>query len=226
MTDIHSHLLPQLDDGSRSVEESLELLRALAAQGIDRVAATPHFYPDETSPEDFLARRAASAARLEAVWTPELPRIILGAEVYCFEGIARAAVEDLRIQGTELLLLEMPFRAWTGRMVDEVLDLNARRGVRVLLAHIERYLRFQKQEVWDTLLEAGVLFQSNASFFLDWRTRRKALRMLKGGRIHLLGSDCHNMTARPEWGRRWRPSARRAGISWRETLLFQSRNEL
>lgn len=198
MIDIHTHLLPQMDDGSKSLTESLAMLRALADQGVSRVAATPHFYPGETGPEEFLARRAASAARLEEGLNPELPRITLGAEVYYFEGIARAeAAEALRIQGTELLLLEMPFRAWTARMVDEVLDLNARRGVRVLLAHIERYLRFQKGEVWDVLEAAGVLFQSNASFFLDWKTRRRALRMLKAGRIHLLGSDCHNMTTRP-----------------------------
>lgn len=198
MIDIHTHLLPQMDDGSKSLMESLAMLRALADQGVSRVAATPHFYPGETSREEFLARRGAAAARLEEGLTPELPRIMLGAEVYYFEGIARAeAAEELRIQGTELLLVEMPFRAWTARMVDEVLDLNARRGMRVLLAHIERYLRFQKPEVWDVLEEAGVLFQSNASFFLDWKTRRKALRMLKAGRIHLLGSDCHNMTTRP-----------------------------
>lgn len=200
MTDIHSHVLPRMDDGSRSTEESLELLRALADQGIDRVAATPHFYPGETDPEEFLARRAAAAARLtEALSsTPGLPRLTLGAEVYYFEGIARTeAAEALRIQGTQLLLLEMPTRPWTARMVDEVLELNARRDVTVLLAHVERYLRGQEPEVWDTLLEGGVLAQSNASFFLDWRTRRKALRMLKAGRIHLLGSDCHSMRSRP-----------------------------
>lgn len=198
MTDIHSHVLPRIDDGSGSTEESLELLRALAGQGIDRVAATPHFYPGETDPEDFLTRRAEAAARLTEAWIPGLPRLVLGAEVYYFEGIARAeAAKALRIEGTQLLLLEMPFRPWTARMVDEVLALNARRDVTVLLAHVERYLRFQTPEVWDALLEGGVLAQSNASFFLDWRTRRRALRMLKAGRIHLLGSDCHNMRTRP-----------------------------
>lgn len=198
MTDIHTHLLPRMDDGSKSLAESLSMLRALADQGIQRVAATSHFYPGETSPEDFIRRRAAAAAELAEAWTPDLPQILLGAEVYYFEGIARAeAAEELRIQDTELLLLEMPMGAWTARMVEEIVDLNTRRGVRVLLAHVERYLRFQKAEVWDTLLAQDVLFQSNASFFLDWKTRRKALRMLKAGRIHLLGSDCHNMTARP-----------------------------
>lgn len=198
MTDIHSHILPNLDDGSQSLEESLEMLRVMSVQGISRVAATPHFYPGEISPEDFLIRRAAAAARLTKAWSPEFPQIFLGAEVYYFEGIARAqAVEELRIQGTELLLLEMPFRAWTVRMVDELLELNARKGVTVLLAHMERYQRFQKPKVWDLLLRQGVQMQSNADFFLHWKTRRRALRMLKAGKIHLLGSDSHNMTVRP-----------------------------
>ena len=57
MIDLHSHILPQMDDGSRSVDESLQMLAALAAQGVTDVAATPHFYASENSPERFLARR-------------------------------------------------------------------------------------------------------------------------------------------------------------------------
>ena len=64
MTDIHSHILPGMDDGSRSTEESLAMLAASAAQGVRAIAATPHFYAMENSPEEFLARRAAAVARL------------------------------------------------------------------------------------------------------------------------------------------------------------------
>lgn len=104
---------------------------------------------------------------------------------------------ELRIEGTTLLLVEMPFQIWTERMVREVAALQEHPDITVLLAHIERYLGSQRKSVWDELLEAGVLMQSNASFFLRWRTRRRALRLLEAGRIHLLGSDCHNMEERP-----------------------------
>lgn len=198
MIDIHSHILPRMDDGSGSTAESLELLRSTAAQGIGCIVATPHFYAEENDPQRFLNRRAACAARLRESWQPGLPRMLLGAEVHYFEGIGRVAEIDLmKIESTRLLLLEMPFCPWTDRMLAEVQELNRRRDMTVLLAHIERYLRWQEPKVWDELRDGGVLMQSNAEFFLHWRTRRKAANMLETGRIQFLGSDCHNMTVRP-----------------------------
>ena len=197
LIDFHSHVLPEMDDGSKSVEESLRMLAVSASQGISYMAATPHFYPSETSLERFLDRRKRAAERLRAVWRPAFPKLLLGAEVYFFDGISRAAeVEALRIEGTSLLLLEMPLQTWSGRMAAEVRALHGRSGCTVVLAHIERYLRLQKRAVWDELLEAGILMQSNASFFLHWSTKRKAVHMLDAGRIHLLGSDCHNLAER------------------------------
>ena len=76
MMDFHTHLLPEMDDGSRSVEESLAMLKQMAAQNINWAAATPHFYAFQESPEQFLKRRSASAARLQkemSQWK-DLPR--------------------------------------------------------------------------------------------------------------------------------------------------------
>ena len=196
--DVHAHILPGMDDGSGSVEESLTLLRSSAAQGVGRMAATPHFDPQELGPKAFLARREAAAESLRAAWEPGLPELLLGAEVSYFEGVSRTAELDaLRIEGSELLLLEMPFRAWPERLVREVADINRRQGLTVLLAHVERYLWYQKPEAWDTLLQAGILCQCNAGFFLDLRTRRRALRLLKEGKVHFLASDCHNPRSQP-----------------------------
>ena len=66
MIDFHSHILPGMDDGSQTVEESLTLLEMLRAQGVDTVAATPHFYARENSPEVFLRRRREAWERLDA----------------------------------------------------------------------------------------------------------------------------------------------------------------
>ena len=197
MIDVHSHVLPGVDDGSKSVEESLAMLRTSAQQGIRCVAATPHFYAMESSPEQFLARRKAAADRLRAAWEPGLPKLLLGAEVYFFEGISRVDDIDRLALGGTLLLLEMPFGPWTERMIAEAALLHEQRGLSVVLAHIERYFRWQPKELWDELLDMGLLTQCNAGFFLDWKTRHKARRMLAEGKIHLLGSDTHNMTARP-----------------------------
>lgn len=197
MIDIHSHILPRLDDGSQSVEESMAMLRASAAQGVGCIAATPHFYAEENRPEEFLERRAASEEELRRVWEPGLPALKLGAEVCFFEGISHCeGLDSLKLEGTDLLLLEMPFARWSRRTLQEVRALQAQ-GITVVLAHIERYLHWQDEETWETLLDWGVLNQCNASFLLRWQTRRKALHMLREGMIHLLGSDCHNMYTRP-----------------------------
>lgn len=198
MIDIHCHILPGMDDGSQSLTESLSMLKACAAQGIRWIAATPHFYAWENGPEEFLRRRAAAAQRLQTVCRPGLPRLKLGCELYYFEGISRCeALDALRLEDTRLLLLEMPLTRWTKRMLREIWEIQNRQGIVVLLAHMERYLRWQEPEVWDALLDWGVLNQCNAEFFLRWSTRRRALRMLREGRIHLLGSDSHNMAKRP-----------------------------
>lgn len=197
MIDFHSHILPGMDDGSRNVKESLQMLDASARQGITYIAATPHFIPSESSLEDFLRCRQRAFSQLKDVWNPTFPRILLGAEVFYFDGMSRVEqMKVLCIEGTALLLLEMPSRTWTERMVREVAALQNRSDLNVLLAHIERYLGFQRKKVWDGLLQAGVLMQCNASFFLRWNTRRRALHLLEAGKIHLLGSDCHNMEKR------------------------------
>ena len=93
--------------------------------------------------------------------------------------------------------MEMPFHSWTDRMIDDLLELNSRPDVQIVLAHIERYFAKQENDVWQYLRDCGILMQSNVSFFADWKTRRKALSMVKNGEIHMLGSDCHNKTNRP-----------------------------
>lgn len=198
MIDLHSHILPGIDDGSKSIQESLAMLRESARQGISHVAATPHFYPMENSPEQFLARRNAAAEKLRRVWQPNFPKLLLGAEIYFFEGISDTQeIEKLRLEGTQLLLVEMPFSPWTDRMISELMAVHERRNVKVVMAHIERYFRYQPKDIWDNLLARGILMQCNAEFFISWKTRRKARRMLEEGKIHFLGSDSHNMSNRP-----------------------------
>ena len=201
MIDFHTHILPEMDDGSFSAEESVAMLKTAAAQGITDVLLTSHYYADENSPAEFLARRAESWEKLKPYLTPDLPRVHLGAEVQYFEGIC--GVEDicgLRIGATEFLLLEMPFCRWTDRMIDDVLALNDHPGMQIVLAHIERYLDMQPSEVWEKLRFHGILMQSNVSFFARWRTYFRAMRMLSKHEIDFLGSDCHNMKyRRPNW---------------------------
>ncbi len=198
MIDFHSHILPGVDDGSRNTAESIALLELLQKQGVRHVIATPHFYPDRESVDSFLRHRTAAWERLTAVLPEGLPQIHIGAEVKYYPGISRLPqLEQLCIQGTKLLLLEMPFTRWTEYTVKELLEMAGQGSVTVVLAHLERYLGYQSEDALYRLYEAGILIQCNASFFLGFTTKRKAVSMLRDGEIHFIGSDCHNLTARP-----------------------------
>ena len=87
--DFHSHILPGIDDGSQSVEESIALLRKEAEQGVTQVIATPHFYPRYDAPEQFLKRRSEAEAALREEMSKHsgLPQLFVGAEVFdIYEG--------------------------------------------------------------------------------------------------------------------------------------------
>lgn len=198
MIDWHSHVLPAMDDGSKNVAESLSMLRSHKEQGINCVIATPHFYANEDSIDSFLKRRAQSYETLCREMTEDLPSVICGAEVLYYPGISKLTELDrLTIGSTKLLLLEMPMAKWSGYEVREVIKLSRTSGLTTVLAHIDRYMPLQKGEVFDEMIENGILMQVNASYFGAFMTRRRAFRWLDEGRLHFLGSDCHNMTSRP-----------------------------
>ena len=199
MIDFHSHILPEMDDGSQSPEESVQMLESCREQGIDCVILTPHFYANRDNPEHFLEKRARSFDKLRlAMQEKESPILIQVAEVEYFEGItAMQQLDDMRIGNSKGLLIEMPFRPWSKRMISDIIEIHNRRNFRVVLAHIERYMKMQDPETLVSLIQAGIRMQSNASFFTDGHfTARRALKAFDQGFIHLLGSDCHNMTTR------------------------------
>ena len=198
MIDFHSHILPCIDDGSGSIAESVALLQKMSEQGIELVCATPHFDALNNSLEDFLERRSLSyRSLLTAIDGAEMPKILLGAEVSYFDGMSAASdMRQLCFDDTDVLLVEMPMSKWSKSAVKEILDL-AYNGFTVVIAHIERYLAYQSRSTIKELLASGVLMQANTSFFINPKTRKKALKLLRDGIIHLLGTDCHNMNVRP-----------------------------
>lgn len=198
MIDWHSHILPAMDDGSRDTAESISLLNMQVSQGISTVIATPHFYANDETVASFLERRKQALELLKSELPEGAPEIRLGAEVKYYQGISRMAdLKDLRIEGSKLLLLEMPMSHWTEYMVRELIELSGKSSIKIVLAHVERYFHLQKQAVWDRLVENGILAQVNASFFHSFATKRKAIALLQEGSIQLIGSDCHGVTSRP-----------------------------
>lgn len=197
VVDFHSHILPRLDDGSRSVDESLSMLQLSRAQGVDEVILTPHFYPQQNNPERFLTQRRQAMDQLCRAIGPELavPALRLGAEVYYYPQMSHSGVlEEFAIEGTRTILIEMPMGVWTDRMYRELEDIYNNLGLTPIVAHVDRYLgRFRDYGIPKALEQLPVLVQANASFFLSGS---RGMKMLRKHQIHLLGSDCHNMSER------------------------------
>ena len=196
--DLHSHILPQLDDGSDSVEMSLAMLYQMAEQGVDVVCATSHYYAKHSSIPAFCERRAEALERLSAVLTEDLPWVLPAAEVAYFPRMEEQDLTPLCIQGTRTLMLEMPFTDWTDLQVETVEALVLDCRYQVVLVHPERFC-FSKSNLHqlERLAQLPIGLQVNAGALLRWGTRRMALDLLQLTGTPLLGSDCHNLTSRP-----------------------------
>lgn len=157
--------------------------------------ATPHFYADRQRVDDFLYRREKAFDALRESQRYAGPSLLLGAEVAFFKGISEAErLDDLTVEGTRVLLLEMPFRAWSSSDIREVRELSVNRGYQIVLAHLERYMGIsENKKRISELLELPVHVQINAESLLDWKSRRKLIKMFGGNQAHFLGSDCHGL---------------------------------
>lgn len=200
MIDFHTHLLPGIDDGSRDIDETEELLDMEERQGVNQIIVTPHFYASRDSVDRFLKRRSDSYEKIKPLFErkKDIAGLYFGAEVYFFSGIGDARMlPKLCIEGTDVLLLEMPFCQWDDVIYENVKKIIHEQRLTVVLAHIERYVGFQKNtDVWERVMSLPLYQQINGGCFLDWKRRRFPVKYLKEGHTAVLGSDCHNMHLR------------------------------
>lgn len=205
MTDLHTHILPGVDDGAKTVEMSLEMLRMERDQGVDTVVLTPHFYRDRERPEQFLARRleAANQMKKALLALPEeelrtFPRLVLGAEVAWVPNLADLPeLRRMRMGRSDYLLLELPFAPWNDQMFRQIYDLMGRTGVTPVIAHIERYMKLQKPEHIAEVLSLGVPVQVSGEPLLRPLRRGRVLKLLREHQARFIASDCHDTTLRP-----------------------------
>lgn len=186
--DYHAHILPGCDHGSDSIETSLGQLAAAAAAGVKTICATPHFYPHKESPETFLRRRDETAQRLLNALPEGAPQIQLGAEVLICDGMERMEeLPRLCRQGTNELLLEMPFYKWSEEIWDTLYLLCDLEEIQVVLAHADRY----PAEDIEKLIHEGVPLQLNAVCLTRPLQRKRYLTWIESGCVKYLGSDIH-----------------------------------
>lgn len=201
LVDVHSHILPGIDDGSPDVETSLKMIEALQSQGARAIVLTPHYYSDSISYEDFVARRDNALHLLEKSLPPGSPKLIPAAEVYITKYLLNNSnLDALKIGNTNYALIEHPFSCdFSQGTYDRLLSLNYDYGIKPILAHIERYPAFMDDgDLLDSYIEMGCIAQVNISSFVDSSRslRKKLFKYLESGRIHLIGTDCHNLSSR------------------------------
>jgi protein-tyrosine phosphatase len=205
--DLHSHILPGIDDGPPNMAGSVALAAAAAKAGTTTMAATPHLRADfpDVHPGELAERCRSLAARLDEERVPIT--IVSGGEVDVHWS-ATASDEALRQasfgQRGRDLLVETPY-ASVGPDFEEMLDQLTRRGYRILLAHPERSLTFQTQPTrLEQLVERGVLLQvtTNAVASTDRHSRSRWLAqgLVEHGMAHVIASDAHR-------AHEWRPPA-------------------
>ncbi len=197
--DFHGHFLPRMDDGSKSVAESVQMLSCAANQGIMAMAATPHYYRREPV-EEFIGRRQEAWELLQKAAPENSPQVVLGAEVAIRPGLSREPeLDKLCLGSSPYILLEMPWTGWGSDEVRQVQDISCARGLSPIMAHTERYLALgiAKWPQVEELLSLGVLVQINGDSLQSFSGRRAVGRLWKRGAVHLLGSDCHRMETRP-----------------------------
>ncbi len=200
--DFHSHILPGIDDGAGSAEEAAELLKILFRDGVDTVVLTPHFYRNQKSISEFLTERSAAYGLLieKINRVTGIPDIKLGCECYYYDTFTQENLSELCIQGTDFLMLELPFEKFTERFLLKLKNQISKSRCRIILAHIERYLGYNSADtIAELVSENNVLCQMNCSSVkeADFFRKRSLMRLLDRGIVHIIGTDAHNLTSRP-----------------------------
>lgn len=207
MIDMHTHILPGMDDGAKDIGESMALIYMLKVQGITSAVLTPHFYPHEEKLASFLKRRQASYDALtNFISNNDRERsfdfeLILGSETYLSEPLfSYEAIEQLMMADTSYLLLELPYTdKWGVNVFKQIDRLIAKFEVVPIIAHVERYEATQHnpEKIFQELVDLGCKLQFNVHSVVNRTSRASTLKLMKGGWADFIGSDCHDTNARP-----------------------------
>lgn len=203
MIDLHSHILPGLDDGAQTVEESVAMAQQAVADGITVMVAAPHQYPGvyDATPEQI---RAGVADLQPVLYEHRLPlRLLPGAEVMLDERLParwRAGEAMGLADRGEYILVEFPVTAVPLCAEQVLFELQAI-GVKPILAHPEKNGEIQQRpETVAALVERGTLVQLDADSLSRQavrRVRKCADHLLARGLVHLIATDAHSLDSRP-----------------------------
>lgn len=223
MIDLHTHILPGLDDGPRTMDGSIEMARSMVAEGIGTVAATPHVRSDYPTTPGRMERGVHElAAALADAGVPL--ELVPGGEV-AIDVLPSMPGEDLRrftLGGSARhLLVETPYAGWPVELHECLYDLR-RKGFVPVLAHPERNPEVQRHpELIEPFVAGGVLIQLTAASVdgrLGAASKAAAAALLRRGLAHLVASDAHGPTVRAAGMTAARDALRDPGLWHRLTV--------
>lgn len=197
MTDLHCHILPNIDDGAKNPEISLELLRCEQRDGVNQIALTSHFIPDKISISEYLQRRQRSFELLKQALasTTMQFQFKLGAEVYFSPDLADLDLRHLCLEGTDYLLIELSTRHRPYFLYETLQSIQAQ-GIIPLIAHIERYPYIMDDlTALYNLVDMGMYIQSNAGAVIQ--NPKQILKLIRWNLVHVLSTDAHSIDKRP-----------------------------
>ena len=196
-TDMHCHLVPKVDDGSKCIEESVECMKALASVGYKKMILTPHFQtPRFENDEDDIVRRYEEMKRQAADMGVEIDICGIGGEYRIDSGFAKRLENPRFLQiGGKYVLVEFSLHQQMMGCDEMIFDMQMK-GYEVILAHPERYpyLNVGGSRM-EQLKNQGVFFQVNVlslGGFYGEEAKRRAFEMVEGGLVEFLGTDTHN----------------------------------
>jgi protein-tyrosine phosphatase len=202
MIDLHSHILPNVDDGPDKWEESMELCRMMAVQGIRTVVATPHYWPGLYEPPVQLIQDRVKGLN-ERLRKAEINmEVLCGSEIYfCPEMIDLLIKKNiLSLNGSKYVLIELPQQLEKGIFLEVFFQLQLK-GYVPVVAHPEKNKMIQENpDIMSELVQKGALGQITASSLLDsaaTKSRQTAQLLLERNSVQIMATDTHSIDSRP-----------------------------
>lgn len=200
MVDIHSHILPSMDDGAKNTNESLKILKELKKQGVTNVFATPHFYPQTDDASDFNDSLQNSYKKLcRAINDKSVPNIHLGCELLYFEGIRNSdSLSQFCLANSSYLLLELAPLKIKDKLLQDILFLRDEKKIIPIIAHIERYSYAKNFRKLLKFIETEkILTQINASSLFERKGYKTVKKLIKKDIVTFIATDTHSIDNRP-----------------------------
>lgn len=230
--DIHSHILPGIDDGAKDWEQTDRMLQMQQEEGVTHIIATPHFDMEQNYQDSDKIRKLVAEANERAKQVAPAVTLYTGCEVLYSPGVIDAYKKGdiLTLADSQYLLVEFfprsPYKEIEGAVASLI-----REGVIPVIAHVERYQYLMKE--YDRLCELmkmGAVMQMNSRSLLGRRFDKRVKlcrKMVQNGFIHFLGSDCHNEEERPpKMQESYEIVAKYCGIQTAEELTKNNGNHI